>query len=78
METSSIVLDQRKKRFDLNKCSVCQKSSSLESTENGWIRIIEVAKIRNNNVYGRLTSLSLDSELKYIDNNGHKKALKRI
>ena len=40
METSSIVLDNRKENFDLNKTS-----GSLVSTENGQIRIIEAAKI---------------------------------
>ena len=57
MGTSSIVLDKGKEGLDLNKC---QKSGSLVSIENGCIRIIEAAKIRNNEVYERLTSSSLE------------------
>ena len=84
METSSIVLDKGKEIFDLNKCIVCQKSGSLVSTENGRIRIIEAAKIRNDEVYGRLMSSSLDGDFKYhmdnkcYKNHVHKKALERI
>ena len=81
MGTSSIVLDKGKEGLDLNKC---QKSGSLVSIENGCIRIIEAAKIRNNEVYGRLTSSSLDAYFKCnMDNKCyrsyvHKKALERI
>ena len=54
------------------------------STENGQVKIIEAAKIRNDKVYGRLMSSSLDANFKYhMDNKCyknyvHKKALERI
>ena len=73
METNSIVLDKGKESFDLNKCIICQNSGSLVSTENSWIRIIEAAKIQNDDDYGRLMSLSLDVDLKYhMDNKCYK------
>ena len=84
METSSLVLDKGKESFDLHKCIICQKSGSLVSTENGRIKIIEAAKIRNDEVYGRLMSSSLDADFKYYmdnkcyENYVHKKALERV
>ena len=57
MEKSSIVLDRGKEPIlDINKCIICQKPGSLVSTENGRIKIIEAAKIRNDEVYERLAS----------------------
>ena len=69
METNSIVLDKGKESFDLNKCIISQNSGSLVSTENSRIRIIEAAKIQNDDVYGRLMSSSLDVDLKCYKNN---------
>ena len=69
METNSIVLDKGKESFDLNKCIISQDSGSLVSTENSRIRIIEAAKIQNDDVYGRLMSSSLDVDLKCYKNN---------
>ena len=83
METSSIVLDKGKECFDLHKCIICQKSGFLVSTENGRIKVIEGAKIRNDKVYKRLMSSSLDADFKYhMDNKCYKsyvykKALER-
>ena len=68
METNSIVLDKGKESFDLNKCIISQDSGSLVSTENSRIRIIEAAKIQNDDVYGRLMSSSLDVDLKCYKN----------
>ena len=68
METNSIVLDKGKESFDLNKCIISQNSGSLVSTENSRIRIIEAAKIQNDDVYGRLMSSSLDVDLKCYKN----------
>ena len=84
METISVVLDKDMENFHLNKCTICQKSGSLVFTENDCIRIIEAVKIRNDEVYGRLMSSSLDADFKYhIDNKCYKnyvykKALQRI
>ena len=81
MGTSSIALDKGKECLDLSKC---RKSGSLVSIENGRIRIIEAAKIRNNEVYGRLTSSSLNADFKCSMDNKcyrsyvHKKTLERI
>ena len=69
METNSIVLDKGKESFDLNKCIISQDSGSLVSTENSRIRIIEAAKIQNDDVYGGLMSSSLDVDLKCYKNN---------
>ena len=45
METTSRVLDKAKESFDLHKYIIIrQNRGSLLSTENGKIRIIEVAK----------------------------------
>ena len=68
METNSIVLEKGKESFDLNKCIISQNSGSLVSTENSRIRIIEAAKIQNDDVYGRLMSSSLDVDLKCYKN----------
>ena len=84
MKTNSIVLGKGKENFDLHKCIICQKSSSLVSTENGRIKIIEAGKIRNDEIYWRLMSSSLDADFKYhMDNKCyknyvHKKELERI
>ena len=54
------------------------------ATENDQIRIIEVAKIQNDKVYGGLMSSSLYADFtyhmdnKYYKNYTHQKALQRI
>ena len=77
METSSIVLT-------CINVSYAKKIGSLVSTENARVKIIETAKIRNDEIYGRLMSSSLDANFKYhMDNKCyknyvHKKALERV
>ena len=52
---TSLVLDRRKEIvLDVSKYIICQQSVSLVSTENGRIKIMEAAKIRNDSVYERL------------------------
>ena len=71
----SIVLHRQKElSFDVNKCIICQKNGSLAST----------AQIRNDEVYERLPSTSLDTDFKYhmenkcYKNYVHKKTIERI
>ena len=85
MEKISMDLYKRKESFDLNKCVISQKSSSLVSTKNGRIKIIEAAKIRNDKFCKRLMSSSLDADFEchHMDNKCyknyvHKKAFERI
>ena len=57
----SMDLDKENESFYLNKCVICQKSGSLESTKDGRIKIIEAAKIRNDEFYRRIVPSSLDT-----------------
>ena len=46
-------------------CIICLKPNKLISTENGRKRIMEAAKVRNDEVQKQLQSVSLDAHFKY-------------
>ena len=53
--------------FDNNKCIICQKSQTakLTSSENGRVKVIEAANIRNDIVLRRLQDPAREGNFQY-------------
>ena len=64
------------KDFDIRYCIICQKKDSqgLASTANGTLKLMEAARLREDEVWNRLQSTCAEEQFVYhVDNQCYKK-----